>query len=223
MNRMTASHFDSDMASRKRSATIAGWVAVCVAVVGMCGCDQPSVAPTDPLPVQSPSPSRPEQRARILSVTLSSTAFDAGQTIPRKQTADGKDVSPQLHWSNLPDGTKELALIVDDPDAPSDEPWVHWVIYNIPAAESGLPESIPNSPTLSSAPAGANQGENSWGTTGYRGPAPPAGHGVHHYHFKLYALDASLPLKPGLIKEELLKAMAGHILAEGELVGIYQR
>ena len=158
-----------------------------------------------------------------MPITLTSTAFDAGQTIPKPQTGDGEDISPQLRWSDLPGGMKELALIVDDPDAPRAEPWVHWVIYNIPATESGLPEHVPNSPTLSSAPAGANQGKNSWGTIGYRGPASPPGHGVHHYHFKLYALDASLPLEPGLTKKELLKAMAGHILAEGELIGTYQR
>ena len=158
-----------------------------------------------------------------MSIKLSSPAFAAGQTIPKKHTGDKEDFSPQLRWSNLPTGTKELALIVDDPDAPGEEPWVHWVIYNIPATESGLPEHVPNAPKLSSAPTGSKQGENSWGTIGYRGPAPPPGHGVHHYHFKLYALDAPLSLEPGLTKEELLRVMDGHILAEGELVGAYQR
>ena len=158
-----------------------------------------------------------------MSIKLSSPAFDTGRTIPRKNTGDGDDFSPELRWSHLPEGTQSAALIVDDPDAPSEQPWVHWVIYNIPATESGLPEHVPNSGTVSTAPKGAVQGENSWGSVGYRGPAPPPGHGIHHYHFRLYALDSRLPLKPGLLKEELLKTIAGHILAEGELVGTYQR
>ncbi len=158
-----------------------------------------------------------------MRITVHSEAFAQNQAVPQKYTGDGDDVSPPLRWSQPPEHAKELALIVDDPDAPSRQPWVHWVIYKIPATEQGLTEGIPADERLSSSPVGALQGENSWGAVGYRGPAPPKGHGVHHYHFKLYALDAELPLEPGLDKKSLLEAMSGHVLAEGELVGTYQR
>ena len=157
-----------------------------------------------------------------MSLTIKSDAFANNETVPRRHTGDGEDVSPPLSWSGLPDGAKELALIMDDPDAPRAEPWGHWVIYKIPASTTSLAEGIPTNAKLTE-PAGALQGKNSWPTTGYRGPAPPPGHGLHHYHFKLYALDASLELPPGLDKDELLKRMQGHILAQGELVGTYQR
>ena len=113
-------------------------------------------------------------------------------------------------------------MIVDDPDAPTAQPWVHWVIYKIAPEVEGLAEGIPADAELSS-PAGALQGKNTAGEIGYHGPMPPPGHGVHHYHFKLYALDKQLDLKAGANKQELLAAMEGHILAEGELVGTYQR
>lgn len=135
-------------------------------------------------------------------------------------------MSPPLVWSNLPKGTKELALICDDPDAPRKTPWVHWVIYKIPAKATGLLEGVPREKQLKQ-PAGAVQGLNSWddNNVGYRGPMPPVGHGPHHYHFKLYALDAPLDasVKAGLDKDGLLKAMQGHILAQGELIGTYER
>lgn len=111
---------------------------------------------------------------------------------------------------------------MDDPDAPTPEPWVHWVIYKIPVDTSGLAASVAKTATLA-APAGALQGKNSFGNIGYGGPAPPRGHGVHHYHFKLYALDTAMNLSSSLSKTQLLSAMKGHILAEGELVGTYQR
>ena len=156
-----------------------------------------------------------------MNLTVNSTAFANKETIPQRFTGDGEDVSPVLSWSGLPDGTKELALICDDPDAPTPQPWVHWVIYKIPANVSGLPEKVPTTDRLSD-PAGALQGKNSWGGIGYRGPAPPPG-SVHHYLFKLYALDTELDTPAGLTKEDLLAAMAGHILAQGKLVGTYQR
>jgi len=157
-----------------------------------------------------------------MSITLISRAFDHNQPIPRRHTGEGEDISPALGWSNLPAGTKELALICDDPDAPRPEPWVHWIIYKIPADTQGLSEGIAKSSQLSE-PAGAVQGENSWGRIGYGGPMPPPGHGVHRYFFKLYALDTALDLEPGAGKDALLKAMSGHILTEGELIGTYQR
>lgn len=160
-----------------------------------------------------------------MAFQIQSSAFDDGQPVPKRHTGDGLDISPPIEWSSLPEGTAELALICDDPDAPTAEPWVHWVIYKIPASLPGLPEKV--EPVLSpKTVAGAVQGVNSWSsgrTVGYRGPAPPPGHGTHHYHFTLYALDAPLKARPSLTKAGLLAAMAGHILAEAELVGTYER
>src|SRR5262245_30599126 len=159
-----------------------------------------------------------------MSIVLTSTAFSTGQPIPAKFTGDGKDASPALAWSDPLAGTKEFALICDDPDAPTPQPWVHWLLYNIPGDFRSLAEGLPASGALQQPP-GAKQGCNSWGQThlGYRGPAPPRGHGVHHYHFRLYALDALPNLKPGIDKLALVQAMQGHILDQGELIGTYQR
>jgi Raf kinase inhibitor-like YbhB/YbcL family protein len=163
--------------------------------------------------------------AKHMTIKLTSTAFTQGHPIPKKYTGEGADVSPALEWSGLPEGTKELALICDDPDAPTPEPWVHWVMYKIPLRATGLPEGVPRKPQVNN-PAGALQGKNSWPAneaTGYRGPMPPPGHGVHHYYFKLYALDTDLTVEPGLDKKALLNAIADHILAEGVLMGTYER
>jgi len=155
---------------------------------------------------------------------IESTEFAQGQPIGRRYTGDGEDVSPPLNFTDVPAATVELALICDDPDAPTARPWVHWVIYKIPGDARGLPEGIKRLETLT-APAGALQGENSWPSdnVGYRGPAPPPGSGPHRYYFKLYALDAALDVKPGLDKQELLDAMNEHILAEAQLFGTYER
>ena len=150
---------------------------------------------------------------------IHSTAFSPGGAIPVRFTADGDDISPAISWQSLPAGTKELALIVDDPDAPTPKPWVHWVIYKIPATANGLPEKISASATF----AKTLQGKNSWNTIGYRGPQPPRGHGVHHYHFKLYALGSELTAQAGLDKDGLLKLLSGHTLTSAELIGTYQR
>ena len=158
-----------------------------------------------------------------MEFVIQSTAFSDGQTIPARYTGDGSDLSPALSWSGVPASTEELALIVDDPDAPTSQPWVHWVIYKIPADCTALLEGITPTKTLTQ-PAEALQGKNSWGTIGYRGPAPPPGHGVHHYHFRLYALDTTIAdLQPSLDKTALLAALKGHILAQTELVATYQR
>jgi Raf kinase inhibitor-like YbhB/YbcL family protein len=125
----------------------------------------------------------------------------------------------------VPEGTQQLALICDDPDAPTPEPWVHWVIYGINADVRKLPEGVPNEPQLAK-PIAARQGKNSWdsgATIGYRGPMPPPGHGTHHYHFKLYALDKPLDLAHSATKKQLLAAMKDHILAQAELIGTYER
>ena len=150
----------------------------------------------------------------VMPLEVKSSAFAAGGTIPRKYTGEGTDVSPPLSWSNVPEGTKEFALICDDPDAPRPTPWVHWVLYKIPASVRELPEGSSG---------GAREGRNDFGNRGYGGPMPPPGHGVHHYHFKLYALDTELDLPPGATKDQVLAAMRGHVLAQGELVGTYQR
>ena len=158
-----------------------------------------------------------------MTIIMQSSAFKQNHTIPRRYTGDGDDVSPPLSWSGVPAATKELALIVDDPDAPTPEPWVHWVLYKIPATISSLPEKVLPALHVDSPP-GALQGTNSWPKgIGYRGPAPPKGHGLHHYHFKLYALDTTPDLAPGADKAALLAAIKGHILTEGELIGTYQR
>jgi Raf kinase inhibitor-like YbhB/YbcL family protein len=153
---------------------------------------------------------------------MHSAVFTEGAAIPRRHTGDGEDLSPPLSWQGLPAAARELALIVDDPDAPSKEPWVHWVIYNLPATVNDLPEGISVAVQAKVAP-GAIQGKNSWNTVGYRGPAPPKGHGTHRYYFKLYALDSQLNLPAGLDKAGLLKKLKGHVLSEAALMGTYQR
>jgi len=157
-----------------------------------------------------------------MTMTIVSPAFVHNQAIPVRFTADGADVSPPLTWSGAPAGAREFALIVDDPDAPGDEPWVHWVIYKIPADRAGWPEGVAKVKAPGD-PAGAVQGKNSFGKIGYGGPSPPRGHGVHHYHFQLYALKASLNLTDSLTKQQLLAAIQGQVMAQAELVGTYVR
>ena len=160
-----------------------------------------------------------------MTMIIRSIAFSEGEAIGKQFTGDGRDISPPLSWDDLPDGTKELALICDDPDAPTARPWVHWVIYKLGPDVHQLPENIPAGPRVET-PVAAFQGRNSWSsgrTIGYRGPAPPPGHGVHHYHFRLYALDRALEVNPGIDKETLLKAIDGHVLEQAETVGTYQR
>ena len=149
---------------------------------------------------------------------LTSVAWTDGQPIPIKHTCDGADVSPLLSWSGAPAGTQGFALICDDPDAPAGT-WVHWVIYGLPATTTALPERVATTETL---PDGAKQGVNDFRRIGYGGPCPPPG-APHRYYFKLYALDAVVSLKPRATKAELLRAMAGHTLAEARLMGIYRR
>lgn len=159
-----------------------------------------------------------------MTISLTSAAFGDSQPIPKKYTGDGEDVSPAIAWGELPAGTRELALVCDDPDAPTAQPWVHWVIYKIPADAKGLPENVPAESKVA-ALKGALQGLNSWPSgqrIGYRGPAPPPGK-THHYHFHLYALDAPLDVKPNLDKGALLQAMQGRVIGEGLLTGTYRR
>jgi hypothetical protein len=180
-----------------------------------------------PTPQRAADPDAPDAAvnppASPIRLTLRSTAFAGGGAIPIRHTADGNDISPPLTISDAPPGVQEFALICEDPDAPGNKPWVHWLLYKIPGDTTALPANIPHMPRVSM-PAGAVQGVNSFGNQvlGYRGPAPPAGR-VHHYHFRLYALDAALDVKPGLDKQGLLSAMQGHVLAETDLVGTYHR
>jgi Raf kinase inhibitor-like YbhB/YbcL family protein len=157
-----------------------------------------------------------------MSLRLLSPAFSDGTPIPRRYTGDGEDLSPPLSWSGTPATARELALIVDDPDAPTKQPWVHWVIYNLPATHSELAEGITPVAQPPVAP-GVVQGKNSWNSVGYGGPAPPKGHGTHRYYFKLYALDTALRRPEGLDKAGLLKKMEGHIVSEVVLMGTYER
>jgi Raf kinase inhibitor-like YbhB/YbcL family protein len=190
----------------------AGLVGALAAVMGLAGCQA------------SQPESGKSEGAKPMTIKVTTTAFAEGQPIPKKHTGEGQDVSPALAWTGIPQGTKELALICDDPDAPKGT-WVHWVIYKIPADSAGLPEGIPRDARLKT-PAGALQGTNSWPkgeNMGYLGPMPPPGHGTHHYYFHLYALDAPLAVEPGLDKQQLLKKMEGHILGEGEVMGTYRR
>jgi Raf kinase inhibitor-like YbhB/YbcL family protein len=152
------------------------------------------------------------------ALLLESEAFEAEGTIPQPYTCDGSDLSLPLSWSEPPAGTQSLALIFDDVDAPAGT-WVHWVIFDIPAETRSLPEGVPTDPVV----AGLGvHGSNSWGRLGYGGPCPPKG-GPHRYTFRLYALDTVLDLDSGASRAELDKAMEGHILATGQLMGRYSR
>ena len=151
-------------------------------------------------------------------IQLTSSAFVEGAAIPVRNTCDGQDVSPPLKWSKVPQGTRSLALICDDPDAPVGT-WVHWVLYNVPSAVGELPEGLEAKEIL---PNGARQGMNDFGRIGYGGPCPPGG-SSHRYFFKIYALDNELVLKAKAVKKDVLKDMEGHILAEGQLMGTYKR
>ena len=153
-----------------------------------------------------------------MSIEVTSTAFQQGMIIPKQYTGDGVDQSPPLRWSEPPSGTKSIALICDDPDAPRGT-WVHWVLFNLPTQTRELEEGVPTTATL---PSGAKQGKNDFGNIGYGGPAPPKGK-THRYFFKLYALGVTVDLVPGATKAQLENAMKGHILAEGELIGTYKR
>ena len=153
-----------------------------------------------------------------MALSVTSPAFKAGENIPQKFTCDGANVSPTLQWSGIPEGTKSIALIVDDPDAPMGT-WVHWVLFNLPANSTNLPEEYPITETL---PNGAKHGLNDFKKTGYGGPCPPQGP-AHRYFFKLYALNAVLNLPTKSTKAQLESAMQGHILAQGELMGKYGR
>jgi Raf kinase inhibitor-like YbhB/YbcL family protein len=154
-----------------------------------------------------------------MSLTLTSDAFANGQSIPAKYSCQGKNISPALAWTDPPSGTQSFALIVDDPDAPMGT-WVHWVLYNIPADRRSLPEDMPIT-GKNVDPQALYVGKNSSGNIRYDGPCPPSG--THRYYFKLYALDTSISLLPGASKEQVLREMEGHVLAQAELMGTFSK
>jgi len=180
-------------------------------------CGPLAVVSVHPSAAESPS----SQGGTPMALTITSSSFTHQGHIPRKYTCEGSDVSPPLSWSGVPDGTKSLILIVDDPDAPDPKApkmtWVHWVLYNLPATSTGLPEAVPTG----GLPAGTREGLNDWQRRGYGGPCPPIGR--HRYFHKLYALDTVLPDLGEPTKADLEKAMHGHVRAEAELIGTYQK
>ena len=155
-----------------------------------------------------------------MAFSLSSPAFKEGATIPGTYTCDGADVSPSLSWSGAPPGTVTFALIADDPDAPAGT-WVHWVLYDLPAATTQLAENVEKSDVLASL-GGARQGRTDFRRPGYGGPCPPPGP-AHRYFFKLYALDAPLKLPASATKRDVEAAMQGHVLGTAQLMGTYAR
>lgn len=152
-----------------------------------------------------------------VSIELRSSAFSNGELMARRNSCDGDDISPPLSWRNLPSGVQSIALIVDDPDAPAGT-WVHWLLFDLPADLNSLPEGLPKTENLSS---GGRQGLNDFRRFGYDGPCPPRG--THRYFFKIFAVDSVLDLSGEVTKEKLLSALAGHVLATGQLIGRYRR
>jgi Raf kinase inhibitor-like YbhB/YbcL family protein len=205
------------------SSSYAGLATVLALLVGLASCRPDAKEPRDGQP-ESTAKNR-SSGDKKMAIEVTSTAFQQGHAIPKKYTGEGADVSPSLAWTGISEGAKELVLICDDPDAPTEEPWVHWVIYKIPADTKGLPEGVPRKLRLKE-PQGAIQGHNSWpaaDAVGYRGPMPPPGHGVHHYYFKLYAIKAHMVVEPGMNKKAILEEIHDHILDQGTLMGTYQR
>jgi len=156
------------------------------------------------------------------TISVSSPAFGESAAIPKQYTQDGANMSPPLRWSGVPTEARELVLVVEDPDAPMPNPVVHWILIGIPPTTSALPENLPMGPGMVD-PAGAQHGRNYNGEQSYTGPKPPIGHGVHHYHFQIFALDKKLSVGPAPEKNDLVKAMQGHVIAQGELIGTYER
>jgi len=192
--------------------TIVCLLTIIVIVSASCRSDLSRSSNGSPNLNQTSTPGRKSPQIKVTS-----SAFQSGGMIPKEHTCDGANISPQLAWDTVPENTKSFALIVDDPDAPS-RTWVHWIVFNIPPNTRALTENVPVGATLAG---GAKQGTNDFPKAGYGGPCPP--NGSHRYYFKLYALDTELGLDSSATKDQVLKAMEGHVLAEGELMGKYQR
>ena len=156
------------------------------------------------------------------TINVTSKTFLANGPIPRANTPMGANTSIELSWTGVPSAAKELALLIEDPDAPFPKPFVHWVLWGVSPTTTSLPAGLPTTPTLPSLGV-AKQGTNDFKKHGYGGPQPPLGHGVHHYHVQLFALDTTLSLQPGASRDDLATALKGHVLAEGELVGTYEQ
>ncbi len=176
----------------------------------LAACNSSPAPPPQVANMSVPQSSRP-------GFEVISTAFKEGQPIPRQYTCDGVNVSPPLEWNGTPKSAKTIAIIADDPDAPSGT-FVHWVVFNLPAENIGMVENLPLTEELK---AGGFQGTNDFTRIGYGGPCPPSG--THRYFFKVYALDGELPLKAGATKADVEKAMQGHIVGQTQLMGTYKR
>lgn len=192
-----------------------------LAMIGVLGCSRGSDAAKDSASAGVAVTSTGSVGSYPMTLKVTSTAFEQGGSIPTQYTCEGKDVSPPLSWSDLPSNAKSVAIIVDDPDAPDPAKprrvYVHWVVYNIPAQTSSLPENA----SKSGMPSGAVQGKNDWDKPEYGGPCPPIGR--HRYFFKLYALDTTISGLKDATKADLERAMKGHIVDSGELMGTYQK
>lgn len=199
-----------------------GLVLAALCLTAGCQADSDEAPPGD---AAAQSPRLYPEGVEPMTIEVTSPAFAQGEPIPRQYTEDGDDLSPPIHWSDVPEQTRELVLICDDPDAPTPQPWVHWVAYKIPAGAQALPEGVSAGKTHPKQVKGMVQGSNSWlggQTIGYRGPAPPRGPS-HRYYFKVYALDVLLTIEPGVAKQRVLEEIAGHVIAQGELMGTYGR
>jgi len=165
-----------------------------------------------------------DKQGETVRMELKSAAFSHGSRIPEDYTCDGADVSPPLDWHGVPPAAKSLAIICDDPDAPHPEPWVHWILFNIPPQMGEISKGKPPR-GVKEWEQGIKQGKNSFASNniGYGGACPPPGHGEHRYFFRLYALDVVLTLGSGTTRQQLEAAMAGHIIAEATLMGTYER
>jgi Raf kinase inhibitor-like YbhB/YbcL family protein len=155
------------------------------------------------------------------TLNVDSSSFSEGEHIPDEFSAYGEDRSPALRWRGIPDATVSVAVLAEDPDAHGDEPVVHWIVYNLPPTVDGLPEGVPAGKRLEDFGEAA-QGRSHTGDLGYAGPRPPKNDPAHHYHFEVFALDRILDLEPGAGRPEVLRAMHGHVIACGDLVGLYQ-
>ena len=189
-----------------------------LAVISGCVAEEERIAPT-PSPTSTPTAieKNTKEVTTMQNISISAEAFQAGGAIPEEYTCDGSDVSPALSWRGIPANAKSIALIMDDPDAPMGT-FVHWVLFNIPSDTTKLPRGVPGNRTLND---GSSQGITDFGRTGYGGPCPPGG--THRYYFRIYALDTMLDLQPGSSRKQLENAMKRHVLAQGELMGKYER
>lgn len=204
------------MLNSKIRLLVAGFAACLLAAGGICMAAAPTPTPKAKKIIAIENPDlKTEGKLKVAS-----TAFKEGEAIPDKYAQAGQNVSPPIKWTGAPEKTKSFVLIAEDPDAPRAVPFVHWLVFNIPAGTEALPEGVPAKEKLEK-PAGALQGKNGGRKVGYFGPRPPAGP-AHHYHFQIFALDAPLDQKAGATIEELVEGMRGHVVAAGETVGTYQ-